>query len=180
MRRGMWLMALPAIGFGVINVLVPLRLDALGAGAVVIGVTFLAAVALEAGMSPLVGRIADRRGRIWPARIGLATGGVAVALLPAPQAWVLLSLVVVLAAPTLGMLWAPALALLSDGTEDRGLDPAFGFGLANLAWGAGATLGATGGGALAEATIDAVPYLLLAGLALATAMILREPARVRV
>src|SRR3954451_3999716 len=47
MRRGMWLMALPAIGFGVMNVLVPLRLDDLGAGAVAIGAAFLLAVLFE-------------------------------------------------------------------------------------------------------------------------------------
>lgn len=169
MRRGMWLMALPAIGFGAINVLVPLRLDALGAGAAVIALAFLGAVALEGAVSPLAGRAADRRGRLWPARIGLVAGGVAVALLPLPDVVAPIVLLVMVAAPLLGMLWSPALALLSDGAELRGLDPALGFGLANMAWGLGATFGAGGGGALADATSDAVPYLILATLALATA-----------
>ena len=172
MRRGMWLMMLPALGFGVIGVLVPLRLDDLGAGAALIAVAFLGAVGLEALMSPFVGRLADRRGRIWPARVGLAAGGVALAALPLPHSIPLVVAGVVLAAPLLGMLWAPAMAMLSDAAEARGLDVALGFGLANLAWGTGAAIGASGGGALAKATADAAPYLLIAALAIGTALTL--------
>ena len=172
MRRGMWLMMLPALGFGLINVLVPLRMDELGAGATVIAAAFLGAVGLEALMSPFVGRLADRRGRVFPARIGLASGGVALALLPALHSVPLVAVGVIAAAPLLGMLWAPAMALLSDGAEARGLDVALGFGLANLAWGMGAAIGASGGGALAKLTTDAAPYLVVAALALATAYLL--------
>jgi len=172
MRGGMWLMALPAIGFGAVNTLVPLRLDDLGAGAAVIASAFLLAVVLEAAMSPVVGRVADRRGPVLPARIGLAAGGLAVAMLPVAGSVVVLVLVVAVVAPLLGMLWAPAMTLLTHGAEARGLDVAFGFGLANMAWGIGATVGASGGGALADATADAAPYLLLSAAALATAAVL--------
>lgn len=173
MRRGMWLMALPAIGFGVMNVLVPLRLDDLGAGAGIIALAFAGAVVFEAVMSPVAGRLADRRGRVWPARVGLASGGLMAVLLAPAAAVFLIVPLVMLFAPLLGMLWTPALAMLSDGAEGRGLDAALGFGLANMAWGLGATAGSSGGGALAEATFDAVPYLLLAALALTTAWWLR-------
>jgi MFS family permease len=169
MRGGMWLMTLPALGFGVMNVLVPLRLDDLGAGAAVIALAFLGAVGLEAVMSPLAGRLADRRGRILPARIGLAAGGAALALLPLEGTVVLIVIGVTVAAPLLGMLWVPAMALLSDAAEARGLNVALGFGLANLAWGIGAAVGASGGGALAKATADAVPVHLVAALAVGTA-----------
>lgn len=177
MRLGMWLMTVPAVGFGVINVLVPLRLDDLGVGALAIGATFLGAVGLEAIMSPLVGRVADRRGFILPARIGLLAGGLAVALLPLPGSAILVAAGTIVAAPLLGMLWAPALALLSVGAEEQGLDPAFGFGLANMAWGLGATIGASGGGGLGEALGDAVPYLVLAAVAIVTAAALSRVAR---
>ena len=177
MRRGMWLMSLPALGFGVMNVLVPLRMDELGAGAVAIGAAFLVSVVFESVMSPLVGRIADRRGAIWPARIGLATGGVALALLPLPESALLVGLGVVVAGPLLGMLWTPAMSLLSDGAEGRGIDPAFGFGLANLAWGTGAMIGGTAGGAVAQATSDAVPFAVLALLCVGTAAALRASSR---
>lgn len=174
MRTGVLLMALPAIGFGVVNVLVPLRFDELGAGAAAIALAFLAAVLLEAVMAPVVGRVADRRGRILPARIGLASGAVCLALLPLPRTVLLLGIVLVFTAPLLGMLWAPAMALLSDGAEGLGLDPALGFGLANMAWGAGATFGASGGGGLADATADWIPFMLLAGVTMGAALTLRR------
>jgi MFS family permease len=176
MRRGLWLMALPAFGFGLFNVLVPLRLDALGAGAVTIAGAFLGAVVVESAVSPVVGRIADRRGAVFPARIGLGGGGLALLLLPVGGAIAVVALALVAAAALLGMLWTPAMSLLSDGAELRGIDSAFGFGLGNLAWGAGAALGGSGGGALAGATSDAVPYVLLALAALATSAHLRSAA----
>jgi MFS family permease len=173
MRRGMWLMALPAIAFGLFNVLVPLRLDHLGAGAVTIGAVFLAAVAVESLVSPMAGRLADRRGAVWPARIGLAGGGLFLVVLPVPGAVLPVAGALMVAAALLGMLWTPAMALVSDGAEARGIDPSFGFGLGNLAWGAGAALGGSAGGALANATTDAVPYVLLAVAAIGTAAVLR-------
>lgn len=174
MRRGMWLMALPAIAFGVFNVLVPLRLDALGAGAGLIAAAFFGAVIFEGAVSPIAGRLADRRGHFWPARLGLAGGGAAIVLLAAPRTIAIVVFGVMLAAPLFGLLWTPAMALLSDGAEAMGISPALGFGLGNMAWGTGATVGSSGAGALAAATADAVPYLLLAGLALATAWALGE------
>jgi MFS family permease len=170
MRQGMWLMLLPAIAFGLFNVLVPLRLDHLGAGAAAIGGVFLVSVVFESAVSPLVGRVADRRGAIWPARIGLAGGAVGLVLLPIPAVAALVAMALVVSAALLGMLWTPAMALVSQGAEARAIDPAFGFGLGNLAWGLGAALGGSGGGALAQATGDAVPYVLLALVAVVTSL----------
>jgi MFS family permease len=182
MRQGIWLMALPSAAFGAVNVIVTLRLAALGAGAIAIGAIFLSAILLEATVSPLAGRVADRRGPLWPARAGLAAGGIVLALLPLPHSAVPLAALVIVAAPLVGMLWTPAMAVLAEGTEARGVDPVFGFGLANMAWGAGAAIGGGGGAALADATSDAVPLLLLALAMLASAAVLSirgRPGRLR-
>jgi MFS family permease len=179
MRQGIWLMALPSAAFGAVNVIVTLRLAALGAGAIAIGAIFLSAILLEATASPIAGRVADRRGALWPARAGLVGGGIVLALLPVPHSAAPLAALVIVAAPLIGMLWTPAMAVLAEGTEARGVDPAFGFGLANMAWGAGAAIGGGGGAALADATSDAVPLLLLAAAMLGSAAVLgvRERAR---
>ena len=50
--RGAWFVALPALLFGVLGVLAPLRLDELGVGAIAIGGAFLLAAALEATLAP--------------------------------------------------------------------------------------------------------------------------------
>jgi hypothetical protein len=54
--------------------------------------------------------------------------------------------------------------MASDEAEAEGLDYAWGFVLVNLAWAPAQIGGAAGGGALAELTSDAVPYLVLAVL----------------
>ena len=48
---GMWLTMLAGLAFGVLDVLAPLRLSRLGGTTVLIGATFLAASAIEAGLS---------------------------------------------------------------------------------------------------------------------------------
>ena len=56
----------------------------------------------------------------------------------------------------------PAMAMLSDAAEDAGLDLALAFSISNLAWALGHIFGAGVGGAVADATSDAVPYAALA------------------
>ena len=56
------------------------------------------------------------------------------------------------------------MALLTNLSEERGLDYGYTFALVNLAWAPGQAIGAAGGAALARATRDAVPYLALSGL----------------
>ncbi|HEX8103492.1 MAG TPA: MFS transporter [Solirubrobacteraceae bacterium] len=167
-HTGMWLIAFPGLAFGVIYVLGPLRFDDLGAGVGTIAGIFLVAAAAEAAMSPVAGRLSDRYGHFAPMRYGLAATVVLVALLTLPRGVALLAAGIVALAPALGTLWAPALALISDALEARGLEPALGYGLSNLAWALGAAAGGAGGSALAAATSDAVPYLLLAALAALT------------
>ena len=65
------------------------------------------------------------------------------------------------------------MTLLSNLSEARGLDYGYTFALISLAWAPGQALGAAGGGALAHATADAVPYLLLAAACAVTLARLR-------
>ena len=58
--------AVPSLMFGAIEVLVPLRIAALGGGHVVIAAGFIAGAALEAGLAPIAGRYSDRVGRRTP------------------------------------------------------------------------------------------------------------------
>jgi MFS family permease len=172
---GMWLVVLVGLMFGTLDVLGPLRLDELGGSAAVIGATFLVAAALEAAESPMIGRLSDRHGRVLPALIGLAAAGVMVALLPWPEETWLLVIVILIAAPTIGILWTPSMAMLSDGAEDRGLEQGMAVALINLAWSTGQTVGSAGGARLGEAYGDALPYLILAATCALTLAALSRP-----
>ena len=167
-RTGMWLVALPALCFGVITVLVPLRMGHLGVGSAAVAAMFVAAGALEMLVSPAVGRLSDRRGRLVLIRVGLLFSAALLLTLAWPRNAVLLAALVVLSSGALGTFWAPAMALLSDAAADAGLGQGVAFALSNLAWASGHALGSTGGGALAAALADAVPYGLMAGLCLIT------------
>ena len=165
---GLWLTTLAGLAFGVLDVLAPLRMAALGVAALVIAGTWLVSAGVEASLSPIAGRVADRRGAIVPIRCSLAVA-VAVSLL-APtlaSAWVLIPVLIV-GMPSFGTLFTPAMTLVSEGAQHQQLDQGLGFGLANLAWAAGQAVAAAGSGALAQATSDLVPYSLLATACLVT------------
>ena len=168
-RVGMWLL----------DVLVPLRLDDLGVAEAGVAATFLAAAAIEGGISPVVGRVADRRGSLVPIRAGLLGATVLVLIVPIPAIAVLCAALLVAATAAFGAFWAPAMALLSEAAENVGADQGLAFGLVNLAWAVGMVGGAAGGGALAKATTDAVPYVILSVLCATTLLALtRHRARV--
>jgi MFS family permease len=173
LSAGLWLTMLAGLAFGVLDVLAPLRLANLGVTALVIAGTFLAAAGVEAALSPVAGRAADRRGAIVPIRCSL-TGAVAVSLLaPALAPASVLIPVLIVGMPCFGTLFTPAMTLVSEGAQHQRLDQGLAFGLGNLAWAAGQAIAASGSGALAQATSDLVPYSLLAAACLATLVLLR-------
>jgi len=159
---GFWFVILPALLFGTLGVLAPLRLSHLGFGGVAIGAVFLCSAAFEAVNNVYVGRLSDRRGTAAPILAGLAASAVVAALLPWPgHAWLLAPLVV-LGGLAFGTFFTPGMTLLTHLSERRGLDYGYTFALVTLAWAPGQTLGSAGGGALAHTAGDAVPYLTLA------------------
>ncbi|HVM17903.1 MAG TPA: MFS transporter [Gaiellaceae bacterium] len=163
-----WFVALPAMLFGTLGVLAPLRLSELGLGSVAIGATFLVAAGLEAVVNPFVGRFSDRRGRMLPLRAGLVASATVAVALPWFDHRLVLAAAVVAAGMAFGIFWAPAMSMLADAAEAIGLDYAYAFALINLAWAPFAALGAAGSGTVAGATSDAVPYVGLAAACVAT------------
>lgn len=171
---GLWFIALPGALFGTVSLLGPLRLDELGFGATAIGAVFVLSAALEASLSPVVGGISDRVGRRGPILASLTASAIAAAVLPWPSSPWLLAVLIVLAAGAYGLFWVPAFAILTDRAEELGLDVAWGFALVNLAWAPGQAFGSAAGGALARASSDAVPYLVLAAACAATLVYVRR------
>jgi MFS family permease len=168
LANGMWLMALAGIAFGVVDTLAPLRLARLGASSTVIAATFLCGAVIESCVSPIAGRFSDRFGARRPVLIGLVAGTLFSALvwLPSTAAWLIP--VLVLGTPFFGSLYTPAAAMVSESAQDQKLNHGIAFALTNLTWAAGQAVAASASGALAGATSDVVPYLLLGAACLAT------------
>jgi MFS family permease len=171
-----WFVTLPALLFGTLGVLAPLKLSDLGFGAAAIAGTFLIAAALESVNNVILGRISDRRGPLVPIRVGLAASIVVAALLPWPDSRFALAFLVVAAGLAFGTFFTPGMTLLTNEAEEHGLDYGYAFALVTLAWAPGQTGGAALGGAIAEATRDAVPYLALAGVCVLTLLALWKSA----
>jgi MFS family permease len=162
--------AAPSALFGVVTVLIPLRLSDLGGGAGVVAAGFMVGAALEAVLAVVVGRLSDRVGRLRPYAAGMAICAVGIALVPAGQAiGVVLALLVVISVGA-GICFAPALTMLSDAADASGLHQGLAAGLINVAWAAGQVLGSIGGGAMASAAGNALPCLLIAGVLVGTAL----------
>ena len=110
-----WFVLLPALLFGTLSVLAPLRLSALGFGAVAIGAVFLCSAALEAGNNVLLGHASDRLGPVVLLTAGLVASIVVAALLPWPDQAYVLALLVVCAGLAFGTFFTPG--------DDAALEP---------------------------------------------------------
>jgi MFS family permease len=175
----MWLVTLPALASGMLSVLGPLRLHRFGASAAAIGAAYLIAAGAEATLSPVVGRVSDRRGRLVPLRMGLLSSAGLLACFTLPQSALPLSLLIVGIAAGLGAFWAPAMAMLSDAADASGLDQGLAAALTNLAWAGGQIIGSALGGAIAKSAGDGVPFAIAAALCAATFLLLSAAARRR-
>ncbi|HKD95752.1 MAG TPA: MFS transporter [Gaiellaceae bacterium] len=175
---GLLLMALPSFLFGVLSTLAPLHLSAAGWGAAAIGAVWLVGACLETAISPIAGRVVDRRGVLFPIQLALtAAVPVSIGLAVGPRPLVYVPLIV-LAGGAYGALFTPAFALIAEGAERTGLPQGMAFGLMNAAWAMGALIGPVAGGAVAAATGDVVPFLVSAGFC-ATALVAVRRARQR-
>lgn len=160
--------AVPSLMFGAIEVLVPLRIDALGGGHGLIAGGFIAGAALEAVLAPIAGRYSDRVGRRLPYVSGLSICAVTMVVIgvAGSLAGVLGALIVTSLGA--GFCFAPAMTMLSDAAAATDLHQGFAAGLSNMAWATGQVLGGIGGGVVADLTGNALPSILISILLLVT------------
>jgi MFS family permease len=160
----------PSVLFGVMAVLIPLRIHHLGGGAGVVAGGFMAGAGFEAALSAWVGRVSDRVGRARPYFAGMVFCAAALAVLPVPDSLGLVLALLIALSVGAGLCFAPALAMLSDAAEASGLHQGLAAGLINIAWAAGQVLGSMGGGATASGAGDVLPCLVVAVMLVGTAI----------
>ena len=128
-----------------LDVLVPLSLDAAGWGTIAIAVTFIVAGLVEVALAPVIGGISDRRGRLYPDPGGPRAArrrrtGVRDRRRPrssSPSSWSRASLAA-------SGIYTPGIALVSDRAEANHLPQTLAFGVMNTAWAIGAMVGPGG------------------------------------
>ncbi len=171
--------AVPSLMFGAIEVLVPLRMDDLGAGHTLIAIGFVAGASLEATLSPIAGHLSDRVGRRLPYVIGLSVCVVAMIGIAVGSTLGEVIGALVVTSMGAGLCFSPALTLISEVAEAGGLHQGFASGVSNMAWATGQVLGGVTGGAVADITGYAAPSLaiaLLMAVTVAGALRFMEPA----
>jgi len=167
-REAAIFVAVPSIMFGAIEVLVPLRIDALGGGHAVIAAGFIAGAALEATLAPIAGRMSDRIGRRAPYVVGLAICAAAMVAVGLAQTMGAVLAALVITSVGAGICFTPAMTLISDMAERSSLHQGFAAGLSNMAWASGQVIGGVGGGVVATLTGNAIPSVAIAVLLLGT------------
>jgi MFS family permease len=177
-RAALWITLLPAACFGIVDVLVPLRLHVLHASIFAIAAVFFLAALVEAVSSPITGRWADRRGAGGVVQLALLGAGGGLVLLGLPHGWVVLGLVTILLSGFIGMLWTPGQEIIAKAADRLALDQGWAFAASQIQWSAGGAIGSAAAGALSQGVGDLVTYLVAAAACLLTAGFwwLRRPA----
>jgi MFS family permease len=165
---GLWLNMLPAMLFGLLIVLTPLALDDAGWSTFAIAAVFFASGLVEVVLNPMLGRLSDRVGRRRPIQVALAASIVVAVALSTSSSAVAIAILVSAAGISFGSLYTPGMSLTSHRAETAGLAQGLAFGVMNTAWALGELIGPSAGGAFAEASGDAGPYLVGAALCAAT------------
>ena len=183
LRSSRYLIALmifiiPSMAFGVIEVLVPLRLNVLGASAELIGLIFFLAGTVEAVVSPIAGRLSDKIGVLRIVRVGLFLAAALLLSLFFPTSVIVLSVALILCSAAIGLLWAPAGKLISLAAEQLRVDQGWAFAIQGSTWSLAFAVGATLGGTLAGLGGDLLAYGAATTLCAAVGIVMlgRRPA----
>lgn len=158
----------PSLMFGAIDVLVPLRINALGGGHVVIAVGFIGGAAVESVLSPFAGRLADRVGRRSPYVLGMTICTCSMVLFAVAGSLGVVIAALIVCALGSGLCFAPAMTLISDSVEASGLHQGYAAAVTNMAWAAPQVIGGAAGAAVAGVTGDAAPAIAIAVLLVLT------------
>jgi predicted MFS family arabinose efflux permease len=165
---GLWLVFLAGFFYGVLIVLAPLKLRAVGWSPTVIGGIFLLAAAIEALLNPMLGKWFDRGGGRPLIRATLLGSAAVAFVLPVLTGKWLLAVGVVVAAIVFGAFWLPGTVVLSHGVEDANLEPGTGYALWNIAWAPATVIGAVLAGWLSDVSGYGAPYVLVGCVSLIT------------
>ncbi len=165
------LIAVIGVVNGTLASLAPLLIARRQGTAAAIATIFVASYLLASLWNILLGRIADRVGRLVPVMVGFTLAAAIMPLLPAIGSLVVLASATVLASSAASGLWTPTAAIVSDAAGAEPSSQAVAVAATNAAWAAGGAVGAVALSRIADASGFAVPFVLV-GIVCAVAAII--------
>ncbi|MBS1888237.1 MAG: MFS transporter [Actinobacteria bacterium] len=147
---------------GAVSTIGPLRLADLGAGVVLIAAAFVLSAFGEVLISPAVGHVSDRVGRVVPIRVALLAAAPLLFAVGFAGSIPLTAMAVALTGSVVAVLWPLGTALLSDWARHLGRSPAEASAVSVIAWSVGLGGGSLLCGALAGAVGDGTGIAFLA------------------
>jgi len=173
-RTGLWITSVPGFALGVLTLSGTYRLDEIGAGSTIIAIAFSGIAVINVFVAPRIGKASDRLGRRKPLMLALVVASIAIFLIVAVAFEVSTVALIAIAGAFLLAVAGPGLALVGDGINDLGGDPAHGTFLMNVTWGPAAALGAISAGLVHGSVGAERALLLLCAVAVISLVIVRR------
>ncbi|MGZ4482095.1 MAG: MFS transporter [Gaiellales bacterium] len=167
---GLVIMMLGGLGDGIVNLLAPLQLDALGVSPAATGLVFSASAAIFMAVSALVARAGQRAVSLLLAGACAAVQAATVLPVVAAASTLAVATLVLGRAPFVAVPYVIAFSLVSIGARRAGVGTATVNGLLGVAWGCSSFLGPLLAGVVAERSGDRPVYAALAVVSMAAAI----------
>ena len=154
---------------GVVNLLVPLQLDANGISEGTIGIVFSSAAGVFILASGVAARLGDRAARLRVGGLAALLLACALGLVVASATTPAIVIFILVRAPLLATIFTISFPLAAAGARRAGVGEGAAMGLLNVVWGVATVVGPLAGGALAQAAGESWTYGALIGCCLAAA-----------
>ena len=168
---GSILIAVIGVINGTLASLAPLLIARRLGSAAAIAAIFVASYLLASLWNVMLGRVADRVGRLVPVMVGFALAAGILPFLPSFSSLIPLGIATVVVGSSASGLWTPTAAMVADGAEPAPSGQAVAVSVTNASWAAGGALGAVVMSRLADSVGFSVPFLLVGTLCAVAALL---------
>jgi len=168
---GSILIAVIGVINGTLASLAPLLIARRLGSAAAIAAIFVASYLLASLWNVVLGRVADRVGRLVPVMVGFALAAGILPFLPSFSSLIPLGIATVVVGSSASGLWTPTAAMVADGAEPAPSGQAVAVSVTNASWAAGGALGAVVMSRLADSVGFSVPFLLVGTLCAVAALL---------
>jgi predicted MFS family arabinose efflux permease len=168
---GSILIAVIGVINGTLASLAPLLIARRLGSAAAIAAVFVTSYLLASLWNVVLGRVADRVGRLVPVMVGFAVAAGILPFLPSFSSLIPLGIATVVVGSSASGLWTPTAAMVADRADSAPSSQAVAVSVTNASWAAGGAIGAIAMSRIADSVGFAVPFLLVGALCAVAALL---------